>query len=431
MDKRFFKLYNLTEEEAIAVLDTPQDQIEEDDSRYVVAAHLVNFQSENSINALIRAIQNTDPSLDNRIVRRKSIETLGRLHALQAIPVIRTCLAEEDCYTVEIAVWSLGEIGCQDPEILEEMAQLLDKPGQLYRVIIHTLAKLNYQKAIDRIKNYIDHKDKTIASAAISAICRLSGDYREMEKVVAFLQHPNVNARRGCIQDLIDCCYYPAIAQIASCPVSLVFRLRAIRTLAETGIKDGSLTFEQIQPSLEKVLRDHPDDLNLVHQYDQPPSIEFVIRELYHTDFGRCYLASKTLLDTYSQDAPQALLTTYAQEAHNDYGAHYHVIKLLGWLCHHAAYDLLIEALQNTAPQFQKSRAAAAIALGEIGDKRAIPALEASLKTPIWDLKYASLMALDKLGEIKSYEIAATDPDPLIRAKVAQTSPKALTAINP
>ena len=46
MDKRFYSFFNLTEDQAIAVLDTPQDQIGEDDSRYIAASHLVNFNSE-------------------------------------------------------------------------------------------------------------------------------------------------------------------------------------------------------------------------------------------------------------------------------------------------------------------------------------------------------------------------------------------------
>jgi bilin biosynthesis protein len=417
VNKRFFNIFNLTEDEAITVLDTPQDQIGEDDSRYIAASHLVNFKSDRAIAALMRAVQTTDPTLDNRIVRRKSVETLGRLQATQALSVIRTCLADEDCYTVENAVWSIGEIGTNDPEVLEEMTRLLAKPGQTYRVIIHTLAKLEYQQAIDRIRQFTDSEDEPTASAAIAAIYRLTGDATQMEKVVGFLQHPSRNARRACIQDLIDACYYPAIPDIARCPVSVVFRLRALRMLADEGISSGQISFAAIQPSLEKALRDFPEDLDLVHEYDLPPSLDFAIRELYDTDFGRCYLATKTLIDTYPQQAPEALLQTYIDEAYIDYGAHYHVMKLLGWLKYAPAYDLLIEALHNRSPQFQKSRSAAAIALGELGDQRAIVELQQSLATPIWDLKYAVLMALDRLGDTSGREILADDPDWLIRAR--------------
>ena len=423
MDKRFFSFFNLTEDQAIALLDTPQAEIGEEDSRYIAASHLINFSTDRSIAALMRAVQQTDPVLENRIVRRKSVESLGRLQAVQALPVIRTCLADDDCYTVENAVWAIGEIGTQDPDILAEVAQLLDKPGQTYRVIIHTLTKLDYQPAVARIRRFVDDIDPPTASAAIAAICRLTRDFSQMGKVVAMLQHKNVLGRRLSIQDLIDARYYDAIGNIARCPVSLVFRLRAIRMLAEAGITDKTLTFARIQPHLEQTLRDYPGDLDLVHSYEKLPDLPFLIQQLYETDFGRCYLAAKTILENYSSEAPAALFAAFAEEANNDYGAHFHVVKLFGWLKHSPAYDLLLEALHNSQPQFQKSRAGAAIALGELGEKRAIPELKACLETKIWDLKYAALMALEKLGDLTGYEIAAADPDWLVRAKVdAHTS---------
>lgn len=363
----------------------------------------------------MRAVQNNEPSLDNRIVRRKSIETLGRLEAKQALSVIHSCLNDDDCYTVENAVWAIGEIGTTDDAILEDIAQLLKKPGQTHRVIIHTLTKLNYQPALEQIRPFVDNPDPPTASAAIASVCRFTKDYSQMEKVVALLRHPNVLARRLSIQDLIDSRYYDAIANIARCPVSLVFRLRGIRMLAEAGIPTAEISFEMIQPHLEQTLRDHPDDLDLVHSYEKTPDLTILLQTLYETDFGRCYLASKTILDHYSDIAPEALLATYSQEAKSDYGAHYHVIKLLGWLKYAPAYDLLLEALHNRQPQFQKSRSAAAIALGELGVKKAIPVLQASLYEQNWVLKYAALIALEKLGSEGGHEILINDPDWLIQ----------------
>lgn len=417
MDKRFFNLFNLTEDQAIALLDTPQDQIGEEDSRYIAASHLVNFDTEKSVNALIRAVQQTNPALDNRIVRRKSVETLGRLQAEQALPVIHGCLGDADCYTVENAVWAIGEIGTQDPAILEDVAQLLDKPGQTYRVIIHTLAKLDYQPALERIRRFTDSADLPTASAAITTVCRFTQDDSQMERVVAMLQHTNVLARRLSIQDLIDARYYDAIPEIARCPVSLVFRLRGIRLLAEVGIASEAIAFATIQPHLEQTLRDHPHDLRLVHSYDQPPDLPFLIQELYETDFGRCYLATQTILEHDADSATAALFATYATEANNDYGAHFHVMKLFGWLKHAPAYDLLVEALHNKQPQFQKSRAAAAIALAEIADPRAIPELKTCLDTKIWDLKYAALLALEQFGDTSGYEKVTHEDDWLIQEK--------------
>ncbi|MEM9816481.1 MAG: HEAT repeat domain-containing protein [Cyanobacteria bacterium P01_D01_bin.6] len=417
MDKRFFKLFDLTEEKAIAILDTPPDQVGKEDSRYIAVSHLVNFPTEQSIQALIRALQQTDPSLDNRIVRRKAIETLGRLQVAEALPLIRSCLAENDKFTVENAVWAIGEIGTQDPILLAEITALLGTPDQNYRVIIQTLAKLNYHPALEPIRPFSTYPEPPVVSAAISAICQLTGETTPMSQVTNFLQHPNVMARRLAIQDLIDTHYDTAIPAIAQCPVSLVFRLRGIRSLAEAGIAAGHLSFEEIQPSLEQTLRDHPSDLTLVSQYDRPPELAFLIRELYDTDFGRCYLATKQLLKDHAETTPEALLATYREEACADYGAHFHVVKLLGWLRYAPAYDLFIEALHNQQPQFQKSRAAAAIALGELGDRRAIDELKTCFNTRIWDLKYAALMALQKLGETASASLAIEDDDWLVNTK--------------
>jgi bilin biosynthesis protein len=418
MDKRFFKMFGLTEEQAIAIIDTPLEQLEDASDKYIAVSHLINYPTEQSIAALVRAIETSNPDeLDHRIVRRKAVESLGRLQSESALPVIRQCLKDDDIYTVENAVWAIGEIGTKDREILEEVAQLLDKPGQIYRIIIHTLANADYQPSLQRVQKFTKAEDEPTRSAAIATVCRFTGDYSKITEVMALLQSSSVNARRSCIQDLIDSRYYKAIPEIARCPISLVFRLRGLRMLLDTGVPSGEITFTEIQPYLEQVLYDHPNDLDLVHEYDATPVLDFAINELYETDFGRCYLATKTLLDVYAQEAPEALLVTYGDKAYNDYGAHYHVMKLFGWLKYAPAYDLLIENLHNREPQFQKSRAACAIALGELGDSRAIPELKICLNTPIWDLKYACLWALDRLGDSSGREMCAHNADWLIRAK--------------
>jgi bilin biosynthesis protein len=420
MNKRFFNIFGLTEEQAISIIDTPLLQLEDPSDKYIAVSHLINFPTSESIAALIRAIQTSNPEeLDERIVRRKAVESLGHLQAASALPVIRECLKDDDIYTVENAVWAIGEIGAKDPETLEEVSQLLDKEVQIHRVIIHTLAHTDYKPALERVKKFTNAPDEHTRSTAIATVCRFTGDYSEISKVTALLQSPNVNARRGCIQDLIDSRYYKAIPDIARCPVSFVFRLHAIRMLANAGVPSEEISFAEVQPYLEQVLRDNPNDLDLVHEYDVTPFLNFVIDELYETDFGRCYLATKTLVSTYPEQAPQALMTTYAARAYNDYGAHYHVIKALGWLKYAPAYNLFIENLHNREPQFQKSHAACAIALGELGDRRAVDELVSCLKSPIWDLKYATLMALEKLGDTSGKQIVANDTDLLIRAKAS------------
>jgi len=427
MDNRFSRLFNLTEQQAIDILDAPAYDSDEASGRYIAASHLVNFDTEASIAALIRAVNNDDSDLDNRIVRRKAVESLGRLKVKSALPVIEGCLSDEDTYLVENSAWAIGEIGTENAATLEKLAEQLDRPDQSYRTIIHTLASLGYVPAAQRIERFVTSEQAPIASAALSAIYQLKGDETAIPQVMKFLQSTNVNARRGSIQDLIDARYFRAIPHIARCPVSSVFRLRGIRLLSEAGIEDKKLTFAQVQPVLEKVVRDHPNDVALVHSYDVVPDVKTLVQELYGTDFGRCYLASKALIDRYPAEAPAAMLESYEAEGYNDYGAHYHMMRLFGWLKVSAAYDLLVGALSNKAPQFQKSRVAAAIALGELAQPSAIPELTAALSVPIWDLQYAVLMALGKFellaGERKRIATeAGLDSDKtdwLVREKAA------------
>lgn len=125
------------------------------------------------------------------------------------------------------------------------------------------------------------------------------------------------------------------------------------------------------------------------------------------------------MIDRHAEAAPAALISSYKAEGYNDYGAHYHIMRLFGWLQVNESYDLLIEALNNKAPQFQKSRTAAAIALGELADNRAIPELVKALAVPIWDLQYAALMALSKLGENLNQHFDLEKTDWLVKEKIA------------
>ncbi len=417
MTNRFSSLFNLSEAQAIKILDGPADDSDEASSRYIAASHLVNFNTERAIASLMRAATNTASDLDNRIVRRKAVESLGRLKVKAALPAIKACLDDEDQYLVENAAWALGEIGAGNSATLEKLAQQLERPEQSYRTIIHALAKLGYEPAVERIRPFTSSESGPIASAALSALYQLTNDESTMPKVLGYLQNTNVNARRGSIQDLINARYFKAIPNIAQCPVSMVFRLRGVKLLAEAGIEAGAIAFHQVRPWLEKTLRDHPNDVTLVHSYSSPPAIEGLIQELYGTDFGRCYLGSKTLIEHSADKAPAALIESYKTEGYNDYGAHYHIMRLFGWLKVSEAYDLLVEALHNKAPQFQKSRVAAAIALGELGNPTAVDELKLAGAVPIWDLQYATILALTQL-EASVGEMGIESTDWLVQEKL-------------
>ena len=419
MNSPFLNLFpGLTEDKAIELLETPIEELKEKYHRYLAAAHLVNFPTERSINALIKVLQYPNQAPENRQVQRKAIESLGRLKVTHAIEVIRPFLASDDRYTVENTVWAVGEIGTFDQAILEEIAQLLEKEGHIYRVIIQTLSKLNYKKALPRIAKFTDSKDTAIACAAIAAVCKLSGERTQINQMLNFLHAKNIHARRGVIQDLMDLKYYQGISQIAIAPVSQSLRLRGIRFLADEGVSDGSLQFSDIESSIDLAIWDHPYDLNMAYEYPQKLSLTEVINDLYNTDFGYCYLASKTMLDCYP-GAGEELWKSFHANAQEDYGAHYHIIKLLGWLKYAPAYELFVDTLRNLGDKFVKSRIAAAIALGHLGYKQATPHLLDCLDSKVWKLKYACLLALDCLDDSSGRSVCIQDSDWLIQGKAS------------
>ena len=205
MDKRFFNLFNLTEDQAIAILETPIKELEDPSEKYIAVSHLINFDSEKTIQALIRAIETSNVAeVDERIVRRKAIESLGRLKALSALPTIQSCLKDDDKYTVENAAWAVGEISDEvkswsstTVELGEAIASVLDRPDQIYRVIIQTLVKLDYKPSVDRIRRFTSSADEPTRSAAIAAVYRFTGDPTDIGQIVQLLQSQNVNSRRA------------------------------------------------------------------------------------------------------------------------------------------------------------------------------------------------------------------------------------------
>jgi len=394
MNNRFLNIYDMTEEQAINLLDTPAHLLEQDDIRYIAASHLVNFDTDRSRSALIRAVMRKDQDLDNRIVRRKAVESLGRLKAKEALSVIVDCLTESDRYLVENCVWAIGEIGTAEKEILQKITNLLDREDQSYRVILQTLRKLSYKDAIPKMKDFIEHSDPSVGSAALAGIAYLGQDFAQLDRVVNLLWHKNPMMRRLAIQDIVDAEFRDAIPDIARSPVSLVFRVRGIKLLIES----QSDSWQKYKDFLEQCLFDHPKSINLIHNYSSLPTIDRVVHDLYDTDFGKCYLATLTIINHYADIAPELLLAELEKEGKSDYGVHYHIIKLLGWLHYKPGYEILVDALHNTQPQFQKSRSGAAISLGELGDQRAINELQKYVNSPIWELGYSARLGLQKLN---------------------------------
>ncbi|MCP9917208.1 HEAT repeat domain-containing protein [Cyanobium sp. ATX 6F1] len=420
-DNRFHNIHpGLGKDEAISMLLRPLEELDLDSDRYTAAAHLINFPGEDSEAALIACLRDTDTAQAQRIARRKSVETLARLGCRQAIPDIVECLTSKDPYLVENASWALGQLGADDVGIQANLINLLADPSQSRRVIVQVLSRQRCQAALAPISAFMDADDGMLATAAITAHALISGNSSNLENLEPFLFHPNVNVRRGVIQDLMDAGWLPAIPTIGQAPVSPVFRLRGIRHLANLAADADAASFG-VAPSddillnvIDHQIDDRPQTLRLVHRYDQPQELGALVRELYGTDFGRSYLAIATLTDQFGSSALPTLVTSFEEEGWNDYGAHYHLMHLFGRLGDPMLLPLVLDGLNNLRPQFLKSRPAAALALARLqGPEAGTALLDQAVNARSWELRYACLMAMESLG-LSPPEACLSDEDRLV-----------------
>jgi bilin biosynthesis protein len=424
----------LSQAEALAILDTPLTELEAASDYYMAAAHLLNFPGEASEAALLRLVDNAAPEQSVQLARRKAVEVLARFGCQRAIPSIGRCLESADPYLVENAAWALQQLNCQDKALHQAICNHLNDPGQSRRVLIQSLAGLGVHEALPAIQALQSCDNPGVRGTALAAAARLSGDQSRLQELEDHLTLPNQMDRQSAIQDLIDSGGAWLLPSILQAPVSPVFRMRALRALWPEGERHHAGL--ELTTCLDTLLADPPEQLVLVHRYDAEPSLDFLLGEFFGTDFSRSYLAWATLQQRDATEIWPALWQRWQEDAHNDYGAHYFVIQLLGSMdgwpqqAEAAIEELLLGALRSTRPQFSKSKPAACLAL----HRRAPHAWASGVgewlsprATRHWELRYAACMGLASAQQAGSLPEAGwrdtlneIEPDGFVAAKRQQ-----------
>ena len=398
----------LTCEHARAILATPLRELESSSDLYTAAAHLINCSEPETHSVLIELIENPSDDQPVRIAKRKGVEVLARLGCREAIQAIGQCLWSDDQYLVENAVWSLQQLNCQDPILIDRMLDLLRDQDLNQRVLIQCLASLGVKQSLGVIVALQDAEAPGVKSSALSAVAQLSGDSSRLPEIVDHLSLPNQMDRQSAIQDLIDAHAIKFLPEIVKAPVSPVFRMRACRKLmAHHKSEDFDAEFLSM---VDAVLKDDPSSIHVVHHYDQLPDPEFLVGDLFHTDFSRCYLAMQSLHSFRSEMLAPLLTEAWTQKAENDYGAHYLFLRLLGsrldwpdssvdWIC-----QTVFSSIRNRRPQFQKSRAMAILAYHnlcpEVFLDHAHEFLDSAMSPP-WDCRYMTVLCVENLDSIE------------------------------
>ena len=424
----------LTCDHAHRILSTPVDQLESQSDLYMAASHLINCPGARTEQALMNVLKSSSCAQAVAIAKRKCVEVLARLNCSVAINVIGQCLDSTDIYLVENSVWALQQLNCDDPSLISRMLDLLKDQGQNQRVLIQCLAHLKIQQAVDSIHTFQESEIPGVRGAAISAVAQLTNDASNTFKIVEQLTLPNQMDRQCAVQDLIDAGASDFLPSIASAPISPAFRMRALRQILDSS--DLGLLDSKFLSLIDTVLIDDPSHINIVHEYDQQPGFDFLLGDLFNTDFSRCYLALMGLRECPSKDLWPLIEETWEREAHNDYGANYFFIHLLGsrsdWPL--PAFDhvlkIIKESIVNRRPQFRKSRAAAIQAFQNLCPDLfidAFPDFLAENLDPPWDCRYATVMCIDrnsgvdKLVKEEIFNRFIGDSDSFVRARAVKS----------
>ena len=434
MTGRFDNIHpELTCEHARQILLQPIDELESQSDYYMAVSHLINCPGAETEQALEKLLEHSLEHQAVNIAKRKAVEVLGRLGATSLMPVIGQCLWSEDRYLVENAICALKQLKCNQPDLIAKLIDLLNDNLYNQRVLIQCLASLSVKECIPTIELLKDSECFGIKGAAISADAQLSGNRKQLSVVADHLLLSNQMDRQCAIQDLIDAQAVEHLAEIVASPVSPAFRLRACRLLLNSKEK-YPLLIQSIH-LVDSVLVDDPADITIVHEYDITPDPAFLVRELFNTDFGRCYLALKSMGQVPAKDLWPVVSQQWDEEAHNDYGAHYFLMRLFGsrddWpeqamLC---INEILKSSAINMRPQFQKSRSAAIYSMAQLNPTRFIELIPLFLDhqySPPWDCRYAVILSLQLILERVDRSQAqlmlsefADDDDCFVQAKLA------------
>ncbi len=428
----FDNLPKTTKEDAINTLTKPIAKLSSSADYYKAVFHLAKFPCEESQNVLINFIKLDFQKLEFQIAKRKAIEVLAIFDCKKAIPIIGGFLQNDDPYLVETSIWSLGKLKCNDINIINQICSILYKQFNNKRVVIQVLTILGVKKEIEKIRLLAKDKQSSngVKSASLAALIKLAGEEDKLIDLKDFLRLSNQNDRHCAVQDIINAGHLSVIPFLLQVPISPSFKIKAIESLWTNeliSIQDINLI-----NSLDSVIIDDPNKINTLDINNFKTDINFLIDQLFHTDFNRCYQSMKEL-QKYPSDEILHYLNINWDRAKVDYGAIYFFINAYKFILEDGCYDntLLQKVnfiLSDNWPDYIKFKSSAIQVLGYLNDTRFHQKFEHfsdERLTPFWKNRYTALLiSQDKeIGIKKDYaKLFLNDSHRFVRLKARQIS---------
>lgn len=358
MSERFDTLFaGMSEEIAIKTLGTDPSELSNPGLKYLAATRLGACTSLDSLEQLITAASKDSDNLYERITRRKALDALGRRKNPLALPTLLNALSLDDEPCVVNAADAIARIGSElDPSAQSLLLNALEGPDNQRRAVIQAFTRLRLADRNDAIQQCQQDDNPLVAGAARAHAVRVSQHIDALDPLISQLQDVNPGRRRAAVIDLGDAGRMEALPALSRCPVSMPLRAKSAFQIAvrqDDGVDSAAI------PWLEQLLQDDPRTLDLdnVPRTDAGP--DSVRDGLQHRDEARQYAAAVALMGM--APAPQlSLIDALQRDLGSDYGVHYLLASCTGLLGLHERSQLVREAMAETAPQYAKSRVAAA-----------------------------------------------------------------------
>ncbi len=397
----FNNLPKIKKEDAINILKSSIFSGKISADYYKAVFHLANFPCEDSENVLLDFIKIDCKKLEFQIAKRKAIEVLATFDCKKAIPIIGAFLNADDDYLVESAIWSLGKLKCSDNDIIKKICSLLYKKFNNKRLVIQTLTNLGVAKEIDKIRSLSIDKNSSngIKGASFAALIKLAGEEDKLSDLENLLRLSNQNDRHCAVQDIINAGHLSSLTSLVNAPISPSFKLKAIDSLWI----DEKVYWDKIKlfDYLDSVIIDDPQMINTLEINNFKKDIIFLIDQLFHTDFNRCYQSIKELVKLPSDEVLYYLNKNW-DRAKSDYGAIYFFMNAYKILIEKQLYDKSILnkvdfLLSDNWPNYMKFKSSAILILGCLNDTKFynnINKFSDERHTPYWKNRYSVLLVL-------------------------------------
>ena len=371
MAERFDSLFGwMNEQEAIQVLHSPTANLPNPGLQYVAATRLGAASSPESLNALLAASAWRGGGINERLTRRKALEALGRRPDPRSVARVVEALGSSDPGAVVSAANSLSRLWAAgqttDPrQLTQALVGALRGPGTQQRAVIQCLTRLELHGAKPAVEGCINHPDRLLDGAARACLVRQGGPGVLLQPVLSRLQDPEAGQRRTAVIDLGLAGQPEHLAAVVRTPVSMPLRSLTAFALARRALANGHPP-APLAALLDELCHDDPRQLRLIGQPEPTENTPAGwIRFLLQRDENCQYAAAAGILQ--QSGANQVVILEQLRRHHgSDYGGHYMLMRLVGLGGHRERRAWLKQGLETTAPQYRKSRIAAAVAMGEL-----------------------------------------------------------------